>query len=221
MFNFLQKNDLRIRNNVKEELNWDPSITSSEIIVAVKGGIVTLSGSVPHMSEKSSAEKAAQRIGGVKGIADELNVRLEDKYQRSDEEIIQAANNALEWDYQIPEGIMLSSEKGWITLRGEAEWDYQRAAAKDAMSGLLGVRGVTNEISLKSRVKTTDVKEHIKEALKRMAASEGQNINVEIDGEKVTLSGTVNSLAESEQARVAAWSAAGVLAVQNNLEVVH
>ncbi len=221
MFNFLQKNDTKIRDDVKNELLWDPSVSSTEISVESKNGIVTLRGTVPHFFEKATAEKAAQRVGGVKGIADEIEVKLEDSYQRPDEDILQAANTALEWDYSVPAGLKVSVDKGWVTLRGEADWDYERSAAKSAVSDLMGVRGVTNEIKLKSNIQSADVKSRIEAALKRSAETEGKNINVEINGDQVTLSGNVSSLSEIEDARVAAWNAPGVMSVSNKLVIAH
>lgn len=221
MFNFLEKNDARIQDDVRNELLWDPSVTSSEISVDAKGGVVTLRGAVPHYFEKILAEKAAQRVGGVKGIADEIEVSLDSTYKRHDGDIVEAANNALKWAYQIPEGIRISVENGWVTLRGEADWDYQRNAAKDAVSDLMGVTGVTNEIKLKSHIQSSDVKTRIEEALKRSAEVEGRNITVEVNSDEVSLSGNVNSLAEVEDARVAAWNAPGVTRVINNLQISH
>ena len=219
MFNFFEKADARLQQDVMNELNWDPSVSSSEISVMAKDGVVTLRGNVPHYIQKATAEKAAQRVGGVRAIADELEVSILTASGRSDGDIAIAALNALEWNYQVPAKINVIVEKGWLTLRGEVEWDYQRTAARDAVASLVGVNGVTNEISIKSKVQQIDVKTRIEEALKRSAESEGRNITVSVQGNRVTLSGDVHSLTEIEDARVAAWSAPGVTSVQNDLKV--
>lgn len=221
MFNFFAKKDTQLQKDVKNELNWDPSVTSCHVSVVASDGIVTLRGSVPHYFEKAAAEQAAQRVGGVRAVADELEVELMGPYERSDEDIARAALMALDWNYQVPEDVKVTVEKGWITLRGEAEWAFQKSAAKTVVSQLMGVRGVTNEINIKAKVQPSDVKNRIEEALKRTAEHEGHKINVEVDGDRVTLSGDVHSLFEIGDAGLAAWNAPGVTAVENNLKLAH
>lgn len=221
MFGFFEKSDSQIQKDVMSELRWDPSVTPFRISVTANDGIVTLRGSVPHYHEKATAEQAAQRIKGVRAVADEIKVDLLGSYERSDEDIARAALSALEWNYQVPDGIKLVVEDGWVTLSGEAEWDYQRNAAKDAVSPLMGVCGVSNKISLKSKVQASDVKTSIRDALKRSAESEGRHITIAVDGTRVTLSGTVQSAAEVEDAVLAAWNAPGVMMVDNRLTFQH
>ena len=217
MFNFFNKSDSDVKRDVTNEIFWDPSVTSAHIKVVASGGIVTLSGSVPHYSEKVAAEQAAERVGGVKAVADELVVK--GVFDKSDEEIAQAALNAMKWNYSVPNDIKVSVDKGWITLRGEVEWDYQRNAAKYAVTELLGVNGVTNSITMKSKVLASDVKTCIEEALKRSAENEGKNIGVLVKGDRVTLTGKVTSISESDDARLAAWMAPGIMTVENNLTI--
>ena len=218
MFNFFKKTDSQIQRDVITELNWDPRINSDQITVAVKDGIATLSGSLPHYFEKSSAEKAAQRVGGVRAVADEMTVSVLGSYERSDADIAEAALSALKWNYQVPDGIKVTVDRAWITLRGETPWDFQRSAAENAVTLLMGVRGVTNEITIKnSGIETSEVKTRIEDALKRSAESEGRKIDVAVDGSEVTLSGNVHSFAEMEDAKLAAWGAKGVMTVENNL----
>lgn len=215
MFNFFNKSDLDIKQDVLNELMWDPSVTTAEVQVSAKDGIVTLKGSVPHFIEKLAAEHAAERVGGVKAVADELEVKT--VFDKSDEEIAAAAITAMKWNYSVPDDVKVSVDKGWITLTGKADWDYERNAAKDSVSQLVGVRGVTNSISLVSKAQPTDIKTRIEAALRRSAEAEGRKITVSVDGDKVTLTGNVHSFSEVEDAKEAAWKAPGVMSVQNDL----
>ena len=217
MYNIFNKSDSDVKQDVLNELMWDPSVSSSAVKVEAKDGIVTLTGTVPHYIEKVAAEHAAQRVGGVKGVADELEVK--GLFEKTDEEIARVALNALKWNYSVPENVKVAVTKGWLTLEGEAEWDYERNSAKDAVSELLGIRGVTNNIKLKSKVQSADIKTRIEEALKRSAEAEGREISVSVKGDKVTLSGKVHSFSEIEDARFAAWNAPGVMHVENNLVI--
>ena len=178
MFNFVNKTDSEVKRDVINELSWDPSINATQVKVSADNGVVTLRGSVPHYIEKMSAEHSAQRVGGVKAVADELEVK--GVFDKTDEEIARAAINAMDWNYSVPEEVKVSVDNGWITLSGEAEWDYQRNAAVDSVSELLGVSGVTNDISLKSKVQPADIKTRIEDALKRSAGSEGRKISVSV-----------------------------------------
>ena len=146
-------------------------------------------------------------------------MKLLGSYQRNDADIAQSALTALKWHYQVPDGVEISVDRAWITLRGVVEWDFERNAAKDVVSPLMGVRGVTNEITLMSRIQSENVKRRIEEAIKRSAEREGQEIKVAVDGTKVTLTGKVHSFSEIEDATCAAWGAPGVLKVENNLKV--
>lgn len=220
MFNFFKKSDHQIEQDVVAELEWNPSITAEQIAVSAKDGVVTLRGSVPHYMEKHSAEEAAQRVGGVRAVADELEVDLLGSYARSDSDIAKAAIDAIDWNYSIPEGVTVTVEKGWVTLKGAADWDYERTAATNAIKSLMGVCGVSNDMTLTTKIQPTDVKKRIEDALKRSAESEGKDISVSVNGNKVTLTGNVHSLSEMEDARFAAWGAPGVLKVENNLKLV-
>lgn len=217
MFNLFNKSDSNVKQDVLNELMWDPSVSSSEIKVSAKDGIVTLTGTVPHYFEKRSAEHAAQRVGGVRAVADELEIK--GLLEKSDEEIAKAALNALKWNYSVPDNVKVAVSKGWVTLEGQAEWDYERDAAKNAVSELLGVRGVTNNIELKTKVQSSDIKTRIEDALKRSAEAEGREISVAVKGDKVTLTGKVHSFSEIEDARLAAWNAPGVMTVDNQLVI--
>ncbi len=221
MFNFFEKKDSQIQKDVMSELRWDQRLTSDQITASADDGVVTLRGSVPHYFEKLAAENAAKRVGGVRAVADELEVNLAGAYEKGDEDIARAALNAFKWNYSVPDDIQVTVEKGWLTLTGEADWDYQKNAAKDSVSQLLGVCGVTNNISIKPVARASDVKKSIEEALKRSAESEGRKIGVEVDGDRVTLSGDVHSFSELADAGHAAWNAPGVLRVENNLVITN
>lgn len=220
MFNFIGKSDSSLQHDVETELKWDPSVTEDQIRVTANNGVISLRGNVPHYSEKMSAEKAALRVGGVRVVADELEINILGNFQRSDEDIASTALSALEWNYQVPETVKLTVDKGWITLRGEVEWDYQRKAARDAVYLLMGVCGVSNDILIKSNLKIADVKTRIEEALKRSADKESDQIKVAVNGSTVSLSGNVNSLMDKEEAGLAAYNAPGVMWVENKLKLV-
>ena len=219
MFNFFEKSDSQIQRDVMNELKWDPSVVDTQINVTSKDGVVTLRGSVPHYFDKSTAEEATQRVGGVRAIADEIEVDMLGAFERSDGDIAEAALNALKWDYSVPKDLKVIVEKGWITLKGETDWDFERNAAKNAVKNLMGVRGVKNNISLKSKVLPSDVKTHIEAALKRSAEAEGRKIAVSVSRDQVTLTGNVHSFTEIADAGLAAWNAPGVKMVENNLKI--
>lgn len=153
MFSFFEKDDEQIQIDVMKELKFDPSVTSAQVSVAVANGVVTLSGNVPHFFEKTSAEEAAQRVGGVRAVADEIEVKLMGAYEKSDAEIANAALNAVEWNFSVPREVKVSVDHGWITLRGETEWDYQRQAAEKAVGHLMGGRGIKNEMTLRENAR--------------------------------------------------------------------
>ena len=217
--NTVTKADSKIQQDVTTELKWDPSVTTNELSISVKDGIVSLRGSVPHYSERSAAEAAVQRVCGVRAVANELEVKILGMFEKTDEDVAKAAVSALEWNYQAPDNVKVTVTNGWITLKGQADWEFERTAAYDAIRHLMGVKGVSNEISLKVKTQPSDIKTRIEEALKRSAETDAKNIRVSIDGSCVTLSGDVHSFAESEDARFAAWSAPGVMIVQNDLRI--
>jgi osmotically-inducible protein OsmY len=212
--------DAEIRKNVEAELSFEPSINASEIGVAVKDGIVTLTGRVDSYWEKIAAEEAATRVAGVKAVANELEIRLPFSSERTDEDIARAAVNRLEWTITVPKDrIKVKVSKGWVTLEGEVEWQFQKNAAEEAVRNLVGIKGVINHIVVKERPSTAEVKAKIEEALKRSAEVDASHITVETEGDKVILKGTVRSWFEREEAERAAWRAPGVRKVDNRIIV--
>jgi osmotically-inducible protein OsmY len=214
------KTDAHIKADVIDELAWDPAVNATGIGVAVREGVVTLTGHLDSYAEKHAVERAVHRVAGVRGIAVELDVRLAAEHKRSDSDIAQAAATALQLNSLVPdEKIQVLVENGRVTLTGEVDWSYQLASAEQCVRPLAGVRGLSNRITIKSRASSKDVGAQITAALTRQAAREAKHITVEVEGSVVTLWGKVHSLAEREAAVGAAFSARGVSRVVDKLEV--
>ena len=199
------KTDDQLKTDIQHELDWDPAIHASQVGVAVKEGVVTLSGHLETYAEKFAIEKAVGRVQGVKAMAVETDVKLAPNHRRSDTDIAAAAEAAFQWHAQIPaDRIQVRVEKGWVTLRGEVDWDYQRQEAAKAVRALTGVVGLSNTISLKAAVAPNHVAKRIRDALTRHAQREAEDIKVEVKGSVATLRGLVDSWPE----RSAAFGAA-------------
>jgi osmotically-inducible protein OsmY len=215
------KTDTQLKYDILSELEWEPSINASQIGVEVQDGVVTLAGHVDSYGEKWHAERAVERVSGVRALAVEIAVKLPGSSKHSDTEIAHAAQSALKWQAFLPEGaIQFMVESGWITLSGRVEWEYQRQAANTAVRHLRGVKGVNDEIVINAKLSAGNVKANIESALKRRAIADGQKITVTVDGPDVTLDGKVTSWTEREQASNSAWGTAGVEKVVNNITVV-
>jgi len=215
------KTDSQLKQDVTNELKWEPSVTETDIGVSVKHGIVTLNGHVPTYGEKYGAEKAAKRVLGVKAIADEIDVKLASSTKPLDEDVAAACVAALRNHAAVPDhDIKVVVNSGWVTLEGTVEWQYQKVAAESALRYLVGVRGFTDRIKLAPHASAVDVKGKIEAAFKRSAEVDAKRIRVEAHDSKVILRGEVRSWTERYEAQAAAWSAPGVTAVENDLVVL-
>lgn len=213
--------DRQLQQNVLSALDWDPSIDATDIGVTVDNGIVTLRGDVKTYAEKATAERVTLRVYGVKGVANDVNVRVIDDGRRTDSDIAAAAVNALRWNVTVPKDhVTVTVSNGLVTLKGEVNWNFQREAAARAVRDLLGVVSVNNLIALTPHVRETDVQAKIEEALKRSAEVDARRISVHTIEGKVILAGNVRSAAERREAALAAWAAPGVREVENNVVVV-
>jgi osmotically-inducible protein OsmY len=212
--------DSELRTDIIAELTWDPRIRNEDIATAVKDGVVTLAGTVDTYAQRCAAEHGVERIKGVRGIANDLIVKLPGAMERSDTDLAHAAVNALRWNTQVPdERIQVKVWNGWLTLEGEVDRYYQRHAAEGAVRCLLGVKGVENLIIIRAAPAPGDIKQRIRDSIKRQAEIDADHVTVETSGSRVALRGTVRSIAERRDAERAAWNAPGVASVENDINV--
>jgi osmotically-inducible protein OsmY len=214
------KSDSNLKKDVLDELLWDPLVPEERVGVSVSAGVVTLTGHLDSYAEKVAARRAAQRVSGVKALAVELDVVPLVDHVRSDTEIATAVENALAWNTSVPQDrVQVVVEKGWVTLSGELDWNFQRRAVERVIRPLKGVKGIMDNIELKALPVATDLSMRIQEALTRQVVREARRIEINVEGGTVTLRGRVHSWAESNAAEGVTWSAPGVNRVQNLLTV--
>jgi len=213
--------DITLRQNVIDELEFEPALNAAHIGVAVDKGVVSLSGHVGSYAEKLAAEKAARRVKGVLAIAEGLKVRFASDKKTNDDEIARRALNILEWSAVVPEGrVMVKVQNGWVSLSGEVDWQHQRIGAEHLIRRLSGIQGVVNRISLNPQVQPSDVKRKIEDALRRSAQVQASQIMVSVeDGRAVALEGIVHDWEEREAVERAAWSVPGVTRVIDRLSI--
>lgn len=213
--------DKQLQQHVIDALDFEPSIEAAGVGVTADHGVITLRGDIRTFAEKAAAERVALSVYGVKAVANDLVVRLGDGFDRTDTDIAQAALSALRWNTVVPyEKISLTVTNGWVTLKGQVDWNYQRTAASNMVRDLRGVRGVTNTISVTPRPMPGDIHTRIEAALKRNAEVDARRVSVAVEGGKVTLTGNVHSWFERSEADKAAWAAPGVVAVDDRITVI-
>ncbi|MEO7336833.1 MAG: BON domain-containing protein [Caldimonas sp.] len=214
------KTDAQVQQDVLAELKWEPSVNAARIGVEVKDGIVTLAGHVDSYAEKWEAERASQRVSGVRALATEIDVALPGSSKRDDADIARSAESALQWTTFLPKDtVRIMVEGGWVTLSGEVNWEYQRQSASAAVRYLMGVTGVSDQIAIKPKVTVAAVKSDIEAALQRHAHVDAQRIFVSVNGDDVTLTGNVANWSERDMARNSAWGTPGVKSVVDNITV--
>ena len=216
------KTDSQLQQDVMAELKWEPAVHAEQIGVEVKDGIVTLAGHVDSYPAKWNAERAAQRVAGVKALAVEIDVKLNGSTKRSDTDVARSVENVLLWTTYLPkDSVKIMVEDGWVTLSGEVQWGFQRATATAAVRYLAGVAGVSDLITIKpdTNINASVVKTNIEESLKRRATSEAIGIKVAVSGSEVTLTGKASSWAERDAAGSAAWNSRGVTKVVDNITI--
>jgi osmotically-inducible protein OsmY len=210
--------DEEIQKDVLAELKWDAQVQPNEIGVSVKDGVVTLTGWVDSYLKKWAAEDAAHRVGGVKAVANDIEVKLFS--ERTDTDIAKAAVHALQWDASVPaDKIQVTVSKGWVTLKGEVNWNFEKQDAERVVRRLTGVKGVSNLITLKPSTTPSELKKRIEDALVRNAKVDANKITVEVQGSKAILKGAVRAWVEKEEAERVAWLAPGVTSVENRITV--
>ncbi|HEY0745030.1 MAG TPA: BON domain-containing protein [Chryseosolibacter sp.] len=218
----MKTND-ELQKDVMAEIKWEPQLRNvhTQIGVSAKDGVITLSGTVDSYNKKVAAEKAAQRVQGVKVVACDMDVKIGSWSAKNDTELAETIKNSLKWNDAVNEDkIEVKVDNGWVTLDGEVQWSYEKITAQHNVEGLVGVKGVTNNIHIRTKeIDTREIKNKIAAAFHRSAALDANALKFDVSGSRVTLKGTVTSWAEKEMAEQIAWSSPGVLVVDNRIEI--
>lgn len=213
------KKDIEIQKNVVEEIKCIPLINANEIGVIVKNGIVTLSGTTDSYPKKVAIEKAVKKVKGVKGIAEDIEVNLTNSFKKTDSEIAQIIMNALEWQSSAQtDEVRILVEDGWVTVEGSVNWDFERKSVTKVIENIVGVKGINNNLKIINKPTSADIKNKILASFIRNASIDASKIEITTEGSKVTLSGSVNTWDEYEEAERSAWSTPGVSVIENQLE---
>jgi osmotically-inducible protein OsmY len=214
------KTNEQLQTDVQDAIKWEPLLNAAEIGVIAKDGVITLTGTVDSYAKKLEAEAATKSVSGVRAIVEKIEISFDGTDKKGDNEIATEVLSALKWSWAVPsDKVKVKVEDGWVSLDGEVHWNYQREAAKKSVHNILGVKGVSNNIKIKAEVKDEIEKRDIERALMRNWAIDNQNIEVKVSGNKVTLSGTVQSLFQKDEAGQIAWNAPGVWTVENELVI--
>jgi osmotically-inducible protein OsmY len=214
------KTDAQLQYDVLEELQWEPSVDAAQIGVTAREGVVTLTGHVPAYAQKLAAEQTVKRVHGVKAVANDIEVRPAEGGQCDDADLAAAVLHTLKWDAAVPDDrVQVTVRDGWITLEGTVDWQFQKEAADRAVRHLVGARGVTNSIVVPRGETPNDLKTGIEAAFRRSATVDSKAVSVEIEDGTVILQGDVHSHAERDEAERIAWSAPGVVRVENYLTI--
>src|SRR5450432_1091034 len=215
------KTNAELQKDVQDAIKWEPLLNAAEIGVTAKDGVVTLTGVVDSYLKKTEAEDATKNVAGVKAVVEKIEVKFSSSWAKKDDnEIAKEVINAFKWSWEVPnDKVKVRVEKGWVTLEGELEWNYQREAARNAVKNLMDVTGVTNSIKIKSDFHDAIEKREIEGAISRNWSLNGLDIQVKVSGTKVSLTGDVESWYQKNEAGRIAWNAPGVLSVDNQLEI--